>query len=314
MPSCVSCTAGVTTKSPGLQCTGQCQKFFHGKCVDLSKADINRFAETGVLWMCNSCRDKTGSNKRKSFIVSESDDDGNMAFIRTTLHDIQESVKSLNRKYDDLLESVSFCSNQVSAFEASLKRFNEKIQAMEKINIENVQLKNAVADLNSKVDALEQNNRINNIEIQGVPYKNNENLLSILEKIGDHIQCPILPSHVDTVHRVTQHQSSDLPKPIVVKLLSKQKRDTILAAAKTKRLSYSAQSTPGLIIEGVSNRMFINEHLTSRMKILLKKTKEICKAKGYRFVWVRNCSILVRRDDKSKILTIRSEDDAVKLN
>lgn len=102
------------------------------------------------------------------------------------------------------------------------------------------------------------------------------------------------------------------PKPIIVKLLHKKRRDDILAAAKTKRLE-SDHSAPGLKIENLSNRLFINEHLTSLTKSLLKSAKDAAKAKNYKYVWVREGCVYVRKDDHSRISRIFSADDVKKM-
>ncbi|CAG9814610.1 unnamed protein product [Phaedon cochleariae] len=289
MPTCERCTSSVNAKSPGLQCIGRCQKFYHGKCVGLSKQDVSNFLVPGAYWACPDCRDKT--NERSSVITMEGNEkdeaDSVPLSVTLILKDIQLNLKSLNNKYEDVMESVNFCSNQISTFEKAMNQLNEKIATIEKINRENVNLKSELTRLTTKVDILEQQTRSNNIEIQGVPQKSNENLVNILAKIGEHIQCPILPQDVDTVHRVAQHPSSDQqqPKSIVVKFLSKLKRDSILAATKNIRRAKNDTNSPGIVIENISNKLFINEHLTNKLKLLLKNTKQAAKSNNYKFVW-----------------------------
>ncbi|KAG5876245.1 hypothetical protein JTB14_023271 [Gonioctena quinquepunctata] len=74
MPICEICTSGVTGKSPGSQCAGSCQKFFHAKCIDSNKADIPRFSMPGVSWSCKDCRNPA-ANERQSLIIAADDSD-----------------------------------------------------------------------------------------------------------------------------------------------------------------------------------------------------------------------------------------------
>lgn len=118
---------------------------------------------------------------------------------------------------------------------------------------------------------------------------------------------------VDTIFRAAHRKPSDKPKSIVMKLLSKQKRDNILAAAKLKRRS-PENTSRGLKIDNISNELYINEHLTPRNKLILKKSKEMARSKNYKYVWVRNGAIFARRDDRSRIIKILSEIDVNKIN
>lgn len=312
MPVCESCTSGISNKSPGLQCTGACRKFYHGKCVEINKQDLNKFLMHGVRWLCPCCRDVTNQT---SIVIGTEGNDIDMESVPSSvtfiLKDIQENLRSLNKKHEDVMESVNFCSNQISTFETVLNKMNEKIASLEKVNRENANLKIEVSQLHTKVDLLEQQTRANNLEIQGVPFKENENLLNILYKIGEHVKCPIAEVDIDTVYRVTPHPSSaQQMKPIIVKLLTKHKRDSILAATKILRRE---SNTPGIAIDNISKKLFINEHLTSKIKLLLKHTKEAAKSKNFKFVWVRNGNILVRKDDRSKVISIGKEGDILKL-
>lgn len=314
MPVCNLCTGGISNKSPGLQCCGPCKNFYHGKCVNLSKQDINRFLQPDAYWYCTSCRIAAGP-KRQSAIACDDDSECSDSTTSTLilLKDIQTNIKSLNSKYDAVLDSVNFCSDQITTFKSTINKLNDRVAAIEKLTMENMQLKSEINQLNIRVESLEQQARLNNIEIQGVPEKSDENLLSIIEKIGEYIQCPISSSIIDTVHRVARHPTINKPKSIIVKLLAKQKKDEIIAAAKAKRLA-SPNNPPGLKIEGISNGLFINEHLTNKNKLLLTKAKEMAKTSNYKYIWVRNGYVFARKNDRSKVLKIQSECDLSKMN
>ncbi|KAG5872296.1 hypothetical protein JTB14_022618 [Gonioctena quinquepunctata] len=112
-----------------------------------------------------------------------------------------------------------------------LSELSKRMTVIEKLSKENADLKVMVVQLTTRIENIEQEARLNNIEIQGVPEKSNENIFQIL----DHI-----------AHRVAYSTQSEKPKSIIVKFQSKVKRDEILAAAKTKMLSYPDKSQPGL--------------------------------------------------------------------
>ena len=57
------------------------------------------------------------------------------------------------------------------------------------------------------------------------------------------------------------------------------------------------------------NPVFVNEHLTVRNKTLLQETKSFAKMKNFKFVWVNDNRILMRKTENSKILRIRDQTD-----
>ncbi|XP_071054717.1 uncharacterized protein [Onthophagus taurus] len=82
------------------------------------------------------------------------------------------------------------------------------------INPENLQLRDRVSDLTAQVHDMEQYSRRNNLEIQGVPEKNNENLL---DAVAAHVGYDISRVDVDAVYRVphiNRHNSN--PRSIAV--------------------------------------------------------------------------------------------------
>lgn len=74
----------------------------------------------------------------------------------------------------------------------------------------------------------EQRTRLNNREIQGVPVKSSQNLLSIFSKIGSKINCEISKEQINYIARVPQRNN----KNIIVSIHNRYLRDDFVAAAK----------------------------------------------------------------------------------
>ncbi|KAG5895877.1 hypothetical protein JTB14_012259 [Gonioctena quinquepunctata] len=145
----------------------------------------------------------------------------------------------MRTKQDELIESVTFCSNKVSDFEESLKDMKTTLKIIEEVNRENEYLKKEVLTLSERMDDLEQHSRNNNIEIQGVS-----------EKKG-------LKENSEFVHRIQPEEDSGRIKNIIVGLSSKLIRDEVLASSRNKRKN-QANDKPGLNIEALSSTAFLN--------------------------------------------------------
>ena len=100
-------------------------------------------------------------------------------------------------------------------------------------------------------------------------------------------------------------------KNIIIKFLSKIHRYGFLNAAKfAKKIEENRQ---GFKIPGILERCFVNEHLPPQTKLLLKQTRQKALTNHYKFVWVQNGNVLVRKAENSNIIHISSMDDLGKL-
>lgn len=61
------------------------------------------------------------------------------------------------------------------------------------------------------------------------------------------------------------------------------------------------------------SKIFVNERLTKNKRTLFSKAISVCKEKGYKYVWVNNAEILIKKDDGGQTLRIKSENDIMNL-
>ncbi|CAG9825813.1 unnamed protein product [Phaedon cochleariae] len=295
--TCASCTTLINKKSPGVQCDGFCAASYHAKCIGLTIDQVNLIKDCrNTTWMCDKCRNNDSSETGLHLTSPGTTIESKMQQqILNFMQDIKCEVKELRGTQADLIKSITFCTDKISDFESTLKSFNDQIKNIEKLKTDNQYLTKNVQSLNKKVSDLEQFSRMNNIEIQGVPDKKNEDIYKIIDTIHKSLGIQITSSMIDSAHRVASF-SSNKPKNIVVKYTTRRIRDDILSAAKVKRMA----STSRIInIEGISNNLFIVEHLSPGNKSLYKKTRDFATSNNYKFVWVKNGSILIRKDEGS---------------
>ncbi|KAJ8937221.1 hypothetical protein NQ318_005925 [Aromia moschata] len=289
----------------------------YDECIGLS-ADQYKQATSipGFVWKCQICLGSSCSTVSDEDMVNDNVSP-NISSDRITnfMSDVKSQLESLRKAQDKLVDSVTFCSDKVTDFEASLKQISDNMKIIENLKQSNENLKQQVCKLTSKVNELEQYSRLNNIEIQGVPVKNNENVLNIVENITKFLNVKIDPTQVEYAHRVQSQKrdNTNNVKNIIVRFTSRKLKDEVLSAVKTKRQAIGLTS-PGLKIEGVSQRLFLNEHLTSENKLLFKEARDAAKTKKYKYVWVKNCNIYVRKTDDSRVKSIRSLDDVNSIN
>lgn len=283
-------------------------------CADVSKEHLSAINSLpGGLWACTSCRvaenDNNNADKNNVTPISRRTPDVKTTSVGQETREqpqVTTLVKSMLTEIQTLRESVEFLSNMVTDFEGKLTKFNELMKSHEAIKQENTQLRKEVSTLSKRVDNMENLHRANNIEIHDIPEKSNENLSEVISKIGAFLGCPLDKNAIDSVFRV-QTLNPNKPKNIVVKFTSKTSRDLFLTNAKHMRRN--EKFNRGFKLEGLAEKFFINEHLSSATKVLLKETKETAKRNSYKFVWVQNGNILVRKNEASKLIQISKSKD-----
>lgn len=282
---CAECKTKIGRNAPGVVCSGVCGIGFHLRCnTALSQAEKDLLGTNTLLsWICSTCKNSHGPGASGH---------------PSALPGMEQVVSLLN----ELKKSVEFCSGKIDDFERLLQGYAAKMAKLDDVYTECETLKRRVEDL-------EQRSRSNNIELVGIPEKSGENLLSVVSLLGARIGVDVDVSDVDAVHRVAPvNHASGRPKNIIVRMISRIKRDNFVGAArKVKELN-----SGGL---GFSEKLsiYVNDHLTPERKMLLNKAKSEAKKLNYKYVWVKNSRIYVRKSDGTPVVMIGDVSDIAKI-
>lgn len=150
---------------------------------------------------------------------------------------------------------------------------------------------------------MEQNARLNNVEVQGIEEKPGENLFQVVKDIANCISFDMNDGKIKHVHRVQSKNPGIKTKSILHLFRDRKNKENFMAAAKQKRMKKDGGSAK-MRIADLSDGFFINEHLTLTDKISYKETRSVAKSKLYKYTWVKNSSIFVRKDDTSRVLHV----------
>lgn len=131
-------------------------------------------------------------------------------------------MKSFNEQIKELKKSVEFCCEKLDEYEEKNK--NKEI-LIKQLQAENKEIK-------MHINKMEQNEKQNNIEIQGVPFKENENITNVFNNIIDILKCDKETIKVENIFRSKNKNTVNKNTPIVVSLLNKESKDVIIAHKK----------------------------------------------------------------------------------
>ncbi|XP_072936135.1 uncharacterized protein [Epargyreus clarus] len=225
--------------------------------------------------------------------------DEEFAKIRTQMQGFQESITYITGQFDKAVSDINLCT-----------------EAVKQLQTENTCLKNKISDLESRLSQVEQDARQSNIEIHCLPEHRQENLLNTITQLCKVVSFPLSENDILSCNRVQKlNSSSKKPRTVVCKLTNRLKRDNLLAAVLTFNKTNPKQklSTKHLGYGDMESPVYVCEHLTPQNKILHAATRIRAKEKQYKFVWIRNGKIFVRKDETSPALVITHHDSIHKL-
>lgn len=246
-----------------------------------------------------SCLEESMRSIKKQFDVLQN----TVLEYKNEANKIDTSLITVNNRLTDIEKSLSFSSDRLDDYDTRIKSFELRSKActdcLEKLPI-----------LENKIRTMEQQGRECNVEISNLPERRSENLVAIIESVGNEIKHPIRSSDIVAVHRVPHGDQQDRrPKNIIVKFTNKVMRDNVLSAYRTVK----ALDSNKLSVSGSPTRVYLNEHLTLYYKQLFRQCREAAKQHGYRYVWIKHGTVLTRKSDTSPVIAIRLPSDITKI-
>lgn len=223
--------------------------------------------------------------------VAKADEETSSAEIRTELGGIRTSIGFINDGFEESKKDIERYRGElveVKAEAAQCRKTNE-------------QLKRELDQAKKEIIGLKQYSRNMNLEIQGLPVAADEDLGKTVEDIAKCLGTSVTEGDIDIVHRMP---SKDKDKPnVLVKFVSRTAREKLLLAARKKTLKADKLGFD------TTDLVYINEHLCIENKILLSKARKLKKEKNWKYVWVSQGKILMRKSESSSILHVTCEAD-----
>lgn len=232
--------------------------------------------------------------------------------ILTTLRKMFDDFKSdINAQMDEMKKSIEFISEKFDSFKIELSEMKEEIR---KQKCENGNLKKEIEKLSLRINDLEQYSRRDNLIVHGVPERKSDSVYDIIDRISTLINARDCMRDISVAHRLPTKEGKR--KPIVIKFCKRISRDTWLS--KFKEEAKRDEEGPGissskLSLECPPSRITAGEHLTAATMDLLNKTRDTAKELNYKFVWIKDGKILVRKNEQSNIKRIYKCEDLDKL-
>ncbi|KAJ2951606.1 hypothetical protein O0L34_g13762 [Tuta absoluta] len=225
-------------------------------------------------------------------------------FLTTMKNDLQiikGELKSVSDQQTQLSEKHKALSARTDTVEKSCNSHKSDISS----------LNNQLHILQSELNIQQQRDRMQNLEISGIPDKSNENLTLYMINIAKYAGITITDQDIDHITRVQPRaKNSGRPKLVIAKLKTRLLKDSIISGIRNKK----GVTTSDIGLSGEPKTIYVNEHLTPPNKLLYLQAKKKMKASaGFNYVWVRDGKIFARKSDNSPLILIRSQSDLIKI-
>lgn len=263
----------------------KCKISLHFACAGLRESNFRKMsAATKGKWFCINCRDSTYATSSESSHEK-----------KLSLENLTKSDKLLM----ELKESVNFMSRQFDDFNMQLRDISKTIKEVKEENKQlkedNKSLKNEINLVNKKINFIEQKLIENHIEIVGVPEKENEDCIKIVEEISKTLGESV---SVLSAYRFRSKVNNKYGK-IVAVLNNYINKKSIMNLAKKKKLKATDVN-----VNWNDGGIYINNCLTHANNNLFYKTRMYAKEHNYKYVWFSDCKIFLKKDEKYKVICI----------
>lgn len=300
MVQCKKCNLFVSlVKDDIVKCKGECGNVYHKKCVN------KKFMNNATCDDCqlNKCSPKQSGDDVK-LILNPREESG-----ENVLAEVNKKlavIYNMDKKIEELTKSVEFYADMYQSLLEYKEESQKKIKALEQ---KNVYLEKCNKALEERVQEIEMRDKEKNLEIHGLEKCGNENTKQVVKKLAEKLKLD--PNEIEDAQRVGQQKPDDTkPKIVLVTLRSKSARNNWMLVKKDTKI-YNDK----VYDNGSERRIYFNEDLPKYKRQLLWAVRNKLKPKGYQYIWVQNCNILVKKNtEEKKIYNIRSEDDLKKFD
>lgn len=257
------------------------------------------------------------TNKEEAIIVdseieTDSETDNDNSELSTNLENLEKQFREQRKAFAKMIDSFDFMNSAFDELKGQIAKLTNDQKKMKK---EMDRLTDSEKNLKKRVERLEmdvakdkQRSNENHVIISNMPKVTAELKNTIIE-IGKQVGCQL--DKGDIIDAFQTENKKFKTFPIVVKLKTNDFKNKCIRYRKEG----NAIDISSLVDSANVGDRNINFHalLEKEVADLLKQAKAAAKRKGYKFVWVSNTTVLVRKEEKARVIQINSSDDLKKI-
>ncbi|KAJ2943088.1 hypothetical protein O0L34_g18779 [Tuta absoluta] len=303
--NCTKCNEELTD---GILCS-MCGGSLHfGNCSGVAELTHRRMtADKKGTWRCPTCRISPNP-------VASGETKEGVAAVLQEIREFRADFVSMRSDIDTLKSGIESINDKYTAIEKRFSDFEDRIIALENksddiatLTSDLVTANDIISTLQHEYDTREQYSRMNNVEISGLPFKKGENLMSLLNSVYMAVGLDLDENSIDCIQRVrrfatsgTDDENNQRSPAVIVKFTRRFYKDQLLSAVRARR----GITTASIGLAGPAVNLYLGDHLTPNSKQLLKRARQLKKDGKLTYLWIRDCKILARKTETSKVMLI----------
>lgn len=296
---CVKCSETIISKLKLVECRS-CVKTWHIDCIRVTREDIKAIAND--VWHCSKACKKNGPSSSSTNVSQQvgnnSDDD--------TENDASDD--DTEQQYDDDKAVMKDLIQSMKYFSAQLDQQNKDIKELKKICNNYQRMEETVSVMKIEIEYLKQKKNDDTMLISGIPEKPSENLKDVVMNLVKKLNVDVVQREVLEVKRLPS-KNNDVDKRYPPLTLVKLVHPTIKSRFMESKKKFGPIYTQQFFTDAKqTDLIFFRSFLTPYNADLLAHAKTL-KQSGFKYVWFPGENVQVRKDDKSKVISIKSKKD-----
>ncbi|XP_054276668.1 uncharacterized protein LOC128995675 [Macrosteles quadrilineatus] len=163
--------------------------------------------------------------------------------------------------------------------------------------------------MGSAVEEEEQFIRKNSVEITGVPEVSDEDVFQVIEKVGKGLGIEVTQNMLVGCQRFGEKKGpEDKTRSIVVNFAKRKHKEEFLQKRKLRKIL----TTKDIDLPG-NTFIYVNESLSEENRKILNAARDVKRKKGFKYLWVRNGKILLRKEENGNVITLSSLEQVASL-
>ena len=232
---------------------------------------------------------------RKEFKVEIDEVRYELIKIMDKFTEIEQSQKFLSDGYDNILQTLQATKKDITSFSSKVKDLEKRTTDIEESQY----------NIEGALDELQQYIRRDCVEVSGIPVLPNDNPIELAVELGNLLGCSLTVEDISIAHRLPNTTKSK--DRMIIKFVRRESKD-IIYKGRNRLVGKSTKDLPSVSRElGKSihntNRIFINESLTSYRKRLFGRINEFRRIHKWKHIWTVNGRILLRESDSSRVFS-----------
>lgn len=327
---CDGCLGEILEPGSSIVCShADCKKLFHCDALCVGNKPRNEDMSTWVCPQCK-CEGKRGGDNSSTPVrgsgpvqpaaasnitLRQKKPTSDVQALTLEIRSLREDMLSFKKHMEVITGSISVINDQLVQIVARFDITDERITVLEnRLESETISLRKQVSSLQEQLNIQAQAHVRNEIEIVGLPETTNENLYHITMVAAKKLGVDLKDSDIDWVARAGPRRnnpisagsrpdsSSQLSRPVVVRLVRRFMRNELLKSAKGRK----PLTAIDLQVSDKASNIYFNERLTRDNRNLFRETRIRATQAGYKFCWTNNGFINVRKQEGSPAIRIRN--------